>query len=68
MNKATQQWIAAGIKLSADPNAKVRCPVRNDDYLTVEDVPGLDEGTYDRYLRCPRCGATEVLVRMKRGA
>ena len=68
MNETSKRWIAAGIKLSADPRAKVRCPVGDDGYLTVEDAPGPDEGTFDRYLRCPTCGATEVLVRMKRGS
>jgi hypothetical protein len=63
----TERWIAAGIKLSTDPTARVRCPVKDDGYLVVTDVPGRDVGTFDRYLRCPTCGATEILVRMRLG-
>ena len=62
-----RQWIDAAVTLATDPGAKVLCPNRGDAYLEVEDIP-YEEGSplFARYLRCPRCGAVEVLDRLKR--
>ena len=66
MNKVTERWIRAGTILAADPTAKVLCPQCGDGYLEVSDEVGDRTGGFDRYLRCPICDATEVLVRMSK--
>lgn len=63
-----RRWITAAATLAKDPTARVLCPTRGDDYLSVEDVPyDADPTMFARYLRCPKCGAVEVLDRLRRG-
>jgi hypothetical protein len=66
MRKARRGWIEAGIVLGENPGARVRCPERDDAFLEVLDVDAPEAGRFDRYLRCPGCGARQVLVRMQR--
>ena len=57
-----QQWVEAAKTLSADPSAQVLCPRNGDAYLTVEDVADpADPTRVERYLRCPTCGAYNVI-------
>ena len=60
-----QRWAEAAKILAADPTAQVLCPRHGDGYLVVTDVPG-PSGVVERYLRCPVCGATNV-IRNPRG-
>lgn len=65
MKKESRAWIEAGKILARDPEVKVRCPICGEEYLKVTDQPhGPESNHFDRYMRCPRCGATEVLVRL----
>ena len=57
-----KRWVDAASRLSEDPTAKVRCPRNGDEFLTVRDVPNPANPTQvERYLRCPGCGATNVV-------
>lgn len=57
-----QRWVEAAKVLAADPTARVLCPRNGDGYLEVTDVPLADgSGQLDRHLRCPVCGATNVI-------
>jgi hypothetical protein len=55
-----QRWVEAAKILAADRSARVLCPRHGDGYLEVTDVP-LGDGKVERYLRCPICGATNVI-------
>lgn len=69
MKESSRRWIEAGKTLSEAPNAKVPCPVCGQADLSVTD--GAASGTppvFDRYMRCPACGATEVIVRMRKAS
>lgn len=62
-----RRWVVAGIRLAGEPSAQVECPTCGHQYLDVEDVPAGDrDDTISRYLRCPKCGAVEVLDRLRR--
>jgi hypothetical protein len=57
-----RQWLEAGKTLAVDPSARVRCPEKDDGFLTVNDVPFPgDPSTVERYLVCETCGARNVL-------
>jgi phage FluMu protein Com len=62
MDGETQRWIEAGKAIAADPNARVKCPRCEDDLLVVQDVSNPrapDE--LERIMKCPKCGAMNVL-------
>lgn len=62
-----QRWIEAGIALGTDAKAAVRCPACGSPNLIVRDVAyeADEKGRFDRYLQCAKCGANEVLSRMR---
>ena len=63
-----QKWIQAGILISKDFNASVRCPKCDRAILEVHDVPyEPDPKVFERYMTCHACGARNIL-RMKRDA
>jgi|HubBroStandDraft_6_1064221.scaffolds.fasta_scaffold4881560_2 hypothetical protein len=53
MKETTKRWIAAGTLLATDPDAKVRCPECEREYLVVMDVP--IEGSNDSELPFMEC-------------
>jgi DNA-directed RNA polymerase subunit RPC12/RpoP len=62
MNEISRRWVEAGKILAADPSAKVRCPQCGGGVLEVEDVGNpVNSDEFERYLRCPICGARNVL-------
>jgi uncharacterized C2H2 Zn-finger protein len=62
-----QRWVEAAKVLARDPTAQVLCPRHGDAYLQVTDVSATeDPSQVERYLRCPVCGATNV-IRNPRG-
>jgi uncharacterized C2H2 Zn-finger protein len=62
-----QQWVDAAKVLADDPHAQVRCPRNGDAYLEVIDIPLPGDPTQlERHLRCPACGATNI-IRNPRG-
>lgn len=67
IDSTRRRWIDAGIALAKNPHAKVLCPNCGGAHLDVEDVP-YDDGSsmFARYLRCHRCGAIEILDRLRR--
>lgn len=70
MNRADSEsrrgWIHAAEILAVDAGAKVLCPNCGSDYLRVDDVPADDEDkTFSRYLCCSRCGAVEIIDRLR---
>jgi C4-type Zn-finger protein len=66
-DEARRKWIEAAGILSVDPNAQVPCPNCEEDVLIVADVPYEKDPTmFSRYLRCQRCGAFEVIDRLRR--
>lgn len=67
MSDMRRQWISAGSVLAVDPRAQVLCPNCRTAVLEVEDVPANEDGSiFARYLRCPHCGAVEILDRLRR--
>jgi hypothetical protein len=65
LSVSARGWVAAGKALAADPEAKVRCPERDDGLLRVEDVPFPNDATLiERHLVCEVCGARNV-IRMR---
>jgi hypothetical protein len=61
-SKEWARWVEAAKILAADPKAKVRCPRNQDGFLEVEDgVTSTRPRHIERYLRCPMCGATNVI-------
>ena len=59
----SQRWIEAGKVLADDPTAKVLCPENGDGYLEVTDhVAATDPTKRERYMRCPVCGAFNILL------
>ncbi len=62
---STRLWIEAGILLAADPGASVNCPVCADGILIVRDVAWPDGYHLDRHIQCPKCGARNVLSKLK---
>jgi predicted RNA-binding Zn-ribbon protein involved in translation (DUF1610 family) len=68
MESTSRKWIEAGKVLAQDPMAQVPCPTCGAEFLEVVDHPwDQDPSLSDRQLRCPQCGATETLVRMRKG-
>jgi predicted RNA-binding Zn-ribbon protein involved in translation (DUF1610 family) len=66
MKESDRRWVQAGVILGENPRAYVPCPICAEAALEVEDVPYPDnEELFDRYLRCPNCGAQQVLVRVR---
>ncbi|GEM_PF-3166163 len=66
MKKETENWIRSGSVLSADPSAKISCPVCRGANLEVRDVRyGKNPELLERHLACPKCGAKNIL-HMKR--
>ena len=62
-----KRWIDAGIDLADDPHNLVNCPACQGQNLIVEDVPSdIDTEHFERYLKCPSCGAYNVLRLKKR--
>lgn len=62
-----RRWIEAATVLATDPTAVVRCPQCEDEYLEVTDIPYENfPGMFSRHLRCPKCGAYEILDRLRR--
>jgi phage FluMu protein Com len=62
MSAETQRWIEAGKAIALDSNAKVKCPRFEDDFLLVEDVRNPQSpDELERIMKCPRCGAMNVL-------
>jgi hypothetical protein len=62
MSAETQRWIQAGKVIASDPNAKVKCPRFEDDFLVVEDVPNpRTPEELERIMKCPKCGAMNIL-------
>jgi hypothetical protein len=62
-----QRWVEAAKVLAADPTAQVLCPRNGDAYLEVTDVAAAgDPSSVERHLRCPSCGATNI-IRNPRG-
>jgi hypothetical protein len=59
----TKKWIEAARVLGVDPQARVRCPARDDGDLTILDVPyDADPSRFERYLTCPTCGARNIML------
>ena len=57
-----RRWVEAGKALAADPRAQVACPRHGDGFLVMDDVRNPQDPTQvERYLRCPACGAYNVL-------
>lgn len=57
-----KRWVEAAALLAADPEAQVRCPRNQDDFLEVTAVPLPGEtGRVERHLRCPTCGAHNAI-------
>ena len=65
-NAAKRAWVEAANLLGRNPDAKVRCPVCGNDFITVRDVDVENEPIFDRYLRCNSCGTISVISRMRR--
>ena len=63
----TMAWIAAGKLIAADPNAVVVCPAHRDGNLIVEDIPINNSEKFERIMRCPNCGARNILLMTKKG-
>ncbi len=61
----TKKWIAAGKILAVDPTAKVRCPVCGEADLIATDVPVEGGKKFERIMRCPNCGARNILLMNK---
>ena len=61
----TRKWIAAAKLLAVDPSAKVACPVCEQEYLTVLDVPMEGTRKFDRYMICPNCQSRNILLMTK---
>lgn len=55
-----QKWIEAATALMRNRHEMVLCPKCGMAYLQIEDEK-VDEGHFDRHLRCPGCGAHEVV-------
>jgi len=64
MSSESKKWIEAGIILAQNANAKVNCPVCDQEYLQVKDVHwDEDPEHWERYMYCPKCGATNSLLK-----
>jgi hypothetical protein len=57
-----RRWLDAAKVLADNPTAQVLCPKNRDGYLEVTDhvTPG-DSTQRERWMRCPVCGATNIL-------
>jgi hypothetical protein len=55
-----KRWVEAAKVLAADPTAQVLCPRNGDEFLVVTDTP-MGDGMVERELRCPICGARNVI-------
>ena len=55
-----EDWIEAAKLLVENPRAQVPCPECGLAFLEVEDEPLADEHT-DRWLKCPSCGACNII-------
>lgn len=70
MKDESFRWIEAGKILAENPNARVVCPEKQDAELVVTDAsPQNNPEIIERYMRCPKCGASNsLLIRKKDGA
>lgn len=63
-----KMWLEAAESFRKDINAKVQCPSCKNGYLKVYDVP-FDESEVtkggERYLTCPNCNRTEIILYRK---
>jgi hypothetical protein len=57
----TTRWIEAAKILGRDPRAEVRCPRNEDAILVVEDQAHEGQRTFERHMRCPKCGAYNAM-------
>ena len=56
------RWVEAAKVLAADPRAQVPCPRHGDGTLEVHDIADpADPTSIERHLRCPVCGATNII-------
>jgi hypothetical protein len=56
------RWVEAAKVLAADPRARVPCPRHGDGILEVHDVADpADPTSIERHLRCPVCGAGNII-------
>jgi hypothetical protein len=63
VKRASVRWIEAGKILGANPNAKVRCPENNDDFLATQDSSPAENPTHiERHMRCSKCGAYNAVL------
>jgi len=66
MKDASRAWVEAGIVLAENKDAHVPCPNCGFEYLIVEDHAHAPGSTmFDRYLRCDKCGAQEIISRLR---
>lgn len=63
LSAEAHRWIAAGIALGSDALAAVACPRCARGTLNISDVHAKsDPSRFERIMRCPSCGATNVLL------
>ncbi len=62
MTPELKRWIDALKTLAVDREARVRCPERDDGWLTVIDVPCYGDTKIERYMTCDSCGARNVAL------
>jgi len=56
------KWLQAGIVLGRDRTANVPCPVCGEAQLAVTDVAIKNTDKFERYMSCPVCKATNVML------
>jgi hypothetical protein len=64
--ETTKAWIAAGKILAIDPDAVIDCPEHHDGTLVVQDIPIANTKKFERIMRCPNCGARNILLMTKK--
>jgi len=66
IDDVSRRWLAAAKVLGRNPAAAMPCPVCGEGILQGQGIRyEADPSRFSRVLRCPKCGASESIDRLK---
>lgn len=64
-HSSSARWIAAAKRLRENPNDRVPCPDCEIGFLEITTVDWPDGSHTDIYMKCSRCGSSNVMTFLK---